>query len=116
VFVADTDAEAERIGILAFRAMVEARAELRNRIYRETGRRIEVPASDLPSARASVDHGFICGSPRRVAEAIAEIDDLGVGGVIAPFRLGPMTHQAATNSLRLFMNEVAPRFRGDGSS
>ncbi len=113
VFVAHTDAEAKRIGIPAFQAMVEARAELRNRIYRETGRRIEVPASDLPSARASVDHGFICGSPRRVAEAIAEIDDLGVGGVIATFRLGPMAHEAAANSLRLFMTEVAPRFRGD---
>ena len=113
VFVADTDAEAERIGIPAFQAMVEARAELRNRIYRETGMRIEVPASDLPSARASVEHGFIHGvaggaSPKRSPKST----DLGVGGVIATFRLGPMAHEAAANSLRLFMDEVAPRFRG----
>src|SRR5438132_746150 len=104
VFVAETDAEALRIGVPAFQAMVESRAALRNRIYRETGRRIEVPATDLPSARASTEHGFIHGSPARVAEAIAEIAALGVGGVIATFRLGPLPHEAATSSLTLFMH------------
>ena len=73
--------------------------------------RIEVPASDLPSARGSVEHGFIHGSPTRGAEAIAEIDELGVGGVIASFRLGPMSHEAAASSLELFMKQVAPEFR-----
>ena len=111
VFVAETDAEAERLGVPAFQAMVEARAALRNRIYRETGMRIEVPASELPSARASIDHGFIHGSTERVAEAIAELDKLGIGGVIATFRLGPMPHEVAVNSLKLFMQRVAPLFR-----
>jgi alkanesulfonate monooxygenase SsuD/methylene tetrahydromethanopterin reductase-like flavin-dependent oxidoreductase (luciferase family) len=111
VFVADTDAEAEHIGVPVFQAMAGSRAALRNRIYRETGLRIAVPESDLPSARASVEHGFIHGSPARVAEAIAEIEELGVGGVIATFRLGPLPHEAAANSLRLFMAEVAPPFR-----
>jgi len=111
VFVAETDAEAERLGIPAFQAMVESRAAMRNRIYRETGMRIEVAPSDLPSARASIEHGFIHGSPDRVAEAMAEIDDLGVGGVIATFRLGPMPHEGAMNSLRLFMSRVGPEFR-----
>jgi alkanesulfonate monooxygenase SsuD/methylene tetrahydromethanopterin reductase-like flavin-dependent oxidoreductase (luciferase family) len=110
VFVADTDTEAERVGVPAFHAMVESRAALRNRIYRETGMRIAVPESDLPSARASVEHGFIHGSPERVAEAIAEIDGLGIGGVIATFRLGPLPHETAKTSLRLFMQKVAPEF------
>ena len=113
VFVAETDAEAERVGIPAFQAMVESRAALRNRIYRETGLRIEVPTSDLPSARASVEHGFICGSPASVAEAVAYIDDLGVGGIIATFRLGPLSHEVAKSSLTLFMQQVAPEFRGN---
>jgi alkanesulfonate monooxygenase SsuD/methylene tetrahydromethanopterin reductase-like flavin-dependent oxidoreductase (luciferase family) len=112
VFVAETDAEAARVGIPAFQAMVEARAALRTRIYRETGMRIEVPATDLPSARASTEHGFIHGSPARVAEAIAEIAALGIGGVIATFRLGPLPHEAAKSSLTLFMHKVAPQFRG----
>jgi alkanesulfonate monooxygenase SsuD/methylene tetrahydromethanopterin reductase-like flavin-dependent oxidoreductase (luciferase family) len=111
VFVADSQADAERVGISAFEAMAASRAEMRNRIYRETGLRIEVPASDLPSAPASVEHGFICGSPARVAEAVAEIAELGIGGVIATFRLGRLPHEAAVDSLRLFMTEVALRFR-----
>jgi alkanesulfonate monooxygenase SsuD/methylene tetrahydromethanopterin reductase-like flavin-dependent oxidoreductase (luciferase family) len=111
VFVAETEAEAERAGVPVFRAMVESRAALRNRIFRETGQRIAVPESDLPSARATVEHGFIHGSPPRVAEAMAEIAELGIGGVIASFRLGPMPHETATNSLRLFMNRVAPEVR-----
>ena len=111
IFVAETDAESERVGVPAFQAMVEARAALRNRIYRETGLRIEVPVADLPSARASTEHGFIRGSPARVAEAIAETAALGIGGVIASFRLGPLPHEAATSSLTLFMRQVAPQFR-----
>ena len=111
IFVAETDAESERVGVPAFQAMVEARAALRNRIYRETGLRIEVPVADLPSARASTEHGFIHGSPARVAEAISETAALGIGGVIASFRLGPLPHEAATGSLTLFMRQVAPQFR-----
>jgi alkanesulfonate monooxygenase SsuD/methylene tetrahydromethanopterin reductase-like flavin-dependent oxidoreductase (luciferase family) len=90
--------------------MVESRAALRNRIYRETGIRIEVPGSDLPSARASVEHGFIHGSPERVIGAIAEVVSLG-GGLIATFRVGPLPHEMAARSLTLFMERVAPQFR-----
>lgn len=115
VFVAESEAEAERVGVPAFQAMVESRAALRNRIFRETGMRIAVPESDLPSARATVEHGFIHGSPARVAKAMAEIAELGIGGVIASFRLGPMSHETAANSLKLFMQQVAPGFRGPGA-
>ena len=116
VFVGNTDAEAESVGVPAFQAMAESRATLRNRIYRETGMRIEVPQSDLPSARASVEDGFIHGSPGTVAEAIAEIAALGIGGVIATFRLGPLPHEAAAGSLTLFMRQVAPEFRSPSAS
>jgi alkanesulfonate monooxygenase SsuD/methylene tetrahydromethanopterin reductase-like flavin-dependent oxidoreductase (luciferase family) len=110
VFVAETDAEAERVGIAAFETMTAARAELRNRIWRERGMRIEVPQSELPDARGNRENGVICGSPATVAEKIAEIDALGVGGVIATFRLGPLPHEAAAASLELFLRQVAPQF------
>jgi alkanesulfonate monooxygenase SsuD/methylene tetrahydromethanopterin reductase-like flavin-dependent oxidoreductase (luciferase family) len=116
VFVDNTDAEAESVGVPAFQAMVESRAALRSRIYRETGMRIEVPQSDLPSARTSVEDGFIHGSPARVAEAIAEIAALGIGGVIATFRLGPLPHEVAAGSLTRFMRQVAPEFRSPFAS
>jgi alkanesulfonate monooxygenase SsuD/methylene tetrahydromethanopterin reductase-like flavin-dependent oxidoreductase (luciferase family) len=112
VCVAETDAEAERTGLPAFHAMQEHRAALRERIYQEQGVRIETPAPTLAApARVDPRHALICGSPATVAEAFAEIETIGVGGVIMQFRLGPMAHEAATRSLTLFMREVAPQFR-----
>jgi len=111
IFVARTDAEAQRIGVPAFETMTRARAEMRNRLFAETGRRIEVPAGDLPGARTGRGDGLIHGSPARVAEDFAALDALGIGGTIGTFRLGPMPHQEAAESLRLFLTEVAPQFR-----
>jgi len=111
IVVAATDAEAERIALPAFDTMTTARAELRNRIFRDTGLRIEVPAGDLPGARTGRGDGVIYGSPASVAEDIAALEQLGLGGIIAVFRMGPMPHELAAQSLALFMREVAPRFR-----
>jgi alkanesulfonate monooxygenase SsuD/methylene tetrahydromethanopterin reductase-like flavin-dependent oxidoreductase (luciferase family) len=111
VFVAATDAEAERIALPAFDTMTKARAEMRNRIFRDTGMRIEVPASDLPGARNGRGDGVIHGSSATVAEDIAALDRLGIGGIIAVFRMGPMPHELAAQNLSLFMREVAPHFR-----
>ncbi len=112
VFVAATDAEAARVGIPAFETMTRARAEMRNRVFADTGERIAVPPSDLPGARTARGDGLIHGSPATVAEDFAALDRLGIGGVIASFRLGPMPHEVAAESLGLFMREIAPQFRG----
>ena len=71
-----------------------------------------VPANDLPGARSARGDGVIHGAPARVAEDIAALDRLGIGGIIGTFRLGPMPHEVAADSLRLFLCEVAPQFRG----
>ena len=44
-------------------------------------------------ARNQQQHSMLCGSPDTVAEAIAEIDSIGVGGLILVFRLGPMPYE-----------------------
>ena len=111
IVVAATDAEAERIGVPYFEEATRSRAALRNRIYAETGMRIEVPSNELPEARASGAAGLLRGSPATVSEASAGIAELGIGGVLASFRLGSMPHAVAVESLRLFMREVAPGFR-----
>ena len=54
---------------------------------------------------------MLCGSPATVAEAIAEIDKIGVGGLILTFRIGPMPYEVAAESIRLFMAKVAPEFK-----
>jgi alkanesulfonate monooxygenase SsuD/methylene tetrahydromethanopterin reductase-like flavin-dependent oxidoreductase (luciferase family) len=116
VFVAETDGEAERVAIPLFEEMTRTRAEMRQRVYAETGQRIEVPTSDLPENRASATRGIVCGSPATVAEAFAQIEKLGIGGVIGSFRLGPMQHEVNAESLTLFMRKVAPQLRGPVSA
>lgn len=68
------------------------------------------PADAGPAARTVAGHALIAGSPARVAEAVAEIGRIGVGGIIMAFRLGPMPHEIAARSLTLFMEKVAPEF------
>jgi alkanesulfonate monooxygenase SsuD/methylene tetrahydromethanopterin reductase-like flavin-dependent oxidoreductase (luciferase family) len=57
-----------------------------------------------------IEHSLIYGSPATVAEALAKVDAIGVGGVIMQFRLGPMSYEAVANSLTLFTQQVAPHF------
>lgn len=109
VVVAETDAEAARIGIPAFEAMQDHRRLLRERIYAEQGIRMVQEA--VPPARVQVEHALIYGSPATVAARMAEIEATGVGGVICSFRLGPMPAEVARESIRLFMTRVAPEFR-----
>jgi alkanesulfonate monooxygenase SsuD/methylene tetrahydromethanopterin reductase-like flavin-dependent oxidoreductase (luciferase family) len=111
VFVGATDAEAERIAVPAFVAMVEQRAAMRERVYREQGVRIRDEPAGGPPARTMVEHALVHGSPATVAAAFHEIEDIGVGGVIMAFRLGPMEYEDTAASLDRFMSEVAPQFR-----
>ena len=111
VLVAETDAEAERVAVPTFETTTKFRAELRNRIHAETGMRIEVPRHDLPGSRGGRGDGVLYGSAATVAEDVAALDRLGIGGIIAVFRMGPMTHEAATENLGRFMRDVAPQFR-----
>ena len=62
-------------------------------------------------ARNDPAHGLIYGSPATVAERLAEIDKIGVGGIMMTFRLGPMAADVANNSIKLFMGKVAPEFQ-----
>jgi len=108
IVVAETDAEAARVGIPAFEAMQEHRRALRERIYAEQG--VRMVKETVPPGRVQVEHALIHGSPATVAERMAEIDATGVGGVICSFRLGPMPAEVARESIRLFMTRVAPQF------
>ncbi|HEV2185584.1 MAG TPA: LLM class flavin-dependent oxidoreductase [Stellaceae bacterium] len=109
-YVAESDEEAARVGIPAFETMTRSRAEMRN-LYAERGQRIVVPQHDLPGARTARGDGLIHGAPARVAEDVAALNRLGIGGIIGTFRLGPMPHEVAAHSLTLFLQQVAPHFR-----
>jgi alkanesulfonate monooxygenase SsuD/methylene tetrahydromethanopterin reductase-like flavin-dependent oxidoreductase (luciferase family) len=109
IFVAETDAEAERLALPAFQTQAEFRQTMRRRIYEEQG--VLLKPEVTPAARSDPRHSLLCGSPATVAEAIAEIDRIGVGGLILVFRIGPMPYEVAERSIRLFMQKVAPAFR-----
>ena len=106
IFVADTDEEAERIGIPAFLAMTEHRAALRLRIQREQGVTI---AHAAPAAHSDPKLGLICGSPATVARQMEAVAATGIGGVILTFRMGPLSFADTKRSLRLFAEEVVPQ-------
>ncbi|HWD57217.1 MAG TPA: LLM class flavin-dependent oxidoreductase [Stellaceae bacterium] len=111
-YVAESDDEAARVGVPAFETMTRTRAEVRDRVFAATGQRIVVPKSDLPGARTARGDGLIHGAPARVAEDVAALDRLGIGGIIGTFRLGPMAHEVAAESMTRFFEQVVPRFRG----
>ena len=118
IFVADTDAEAERIGIPLFEAQREQRGKMRARILKERGESMAklgetgaAPAAPSAPARNVVEHSLICGSPATVAERLAKIDEIGAGGIILQFRVGPSPYELTENSIRLFMEKVAPEFK-----
>jgi alkanesulfonate monooxygenase SsuD/methylene tetrahydromethanopterin reductase-like flavin-dependent oxidoreductase (luciferase family) len=90
--------------------MQQHRAAMRERVFNEQGVRLQshAPGPTAPAARTVVEHALIHGSPATVAEKLAAIDAIGVGGLIMSFRLGPMAHDQATSSLRLFAEKVMP--------
>jgi len=118
VVVAETDAEAARVGIPAFEAMQAQRSAMRERIYRETGQRLQTttPGPMAPAARTVVEHALIHGSPDTVAEALSRLAAIGIGGLILQFRLGPMPYEVAAQSLTLFMRKVWPAVQATVSS
>jgi alkanesulfonate monooxygenase SsuD/methylene tetrahydromethanopterin reductase-like flavin-dependent oxidoreductase (luciferase family) len=114
IFVAETDAEAKRLALPAWETQQEFRQAMRKKVYEEQG--LLLKQEDGPAARNQVRHSIICGSPETVAEEIARIDAIGVGGLLMVFRLGPMPYETAENSIRLFMKKVAPQFRKAGEA
>lgn len=115
IFIADTDAEAERIGIPLFEEQRKHRTLMRERILAERGESMAKPgqtgAAPAANARDVTEHSLIYGSPATVAERLAKIDAIGVGGIILQFRLGSSSYDIVENSVRLFMEKVAPQFK-----
>jgi len=111
IFVADTDAEAEKVGIPYFREM---RAYLQtNRDKMNTTAELQAQATGaVGAARNSLEHGVIVGSPETVSERLQAVNDSGVGGVIIHFRLGAMPYDLNSHSMKLFAEQVMPNFKG----
>ena len=110
VYVAETDAEAERMAVPAFIEMHEHRVAMRNRIYAEQGASILPMPPPGPRRRLMLRWSmrWFTGRHATVAEKLAPLNATGVGGLIMQFRLGPMSYEQTAASLTLFRDKVIP--------
>ena len=106
IYVGETDRDAEAVGRPAFEATIEYRKQMRNRIKAEQG--VMLSPHLAPGL-----HGFLCGAPATVAEELAALAQIGIGGALMQFRLGAMPHETAVQSIERFLRHVAPEFRRD---
>ena len=65
----------------------------------------------ISDPRHSLEHGLIFGSPETVCEKVAELEKMGLGGLIIHFRLGSMSYEDNAHSLKLFAEKVIPEFK-----
>ena len=104
-----TDAELAAAGVVTVsKKLIVDLLAMRKKVYEEQGLLLKQESG--PAARNQVQHSIIRGSPATVAEEIAKIDKIGIGGLLMVFRMGPMPSDVAENSMRLFMKKVAPEF------
>ncbi len=110
VFVAETDAEAERLAPPAFIEMHEHRTAMRLKVFREQGLSIlPMPAPGAtPPAHTTLEHSLVCGSPATVLEKLSAVGATGIGGLIMQFRLGALSYEDTAKSLTLFRDKVMP--------
>ena len=66
--------------------------------------------SDEDGARYSLATASLYGTPRRVAEQLAEIRDAGVHHVLCQMSCGHLPHPSILESMRRFGEDVRPRF------
>ncbi len=115
VYVAETDAEAQRTGGEAMRRTMENRGALRRRVFAEQG--LAAHEKDSIGAVPTIpgeQQGFLCGSVETVTQEFLKLEALGVGGVICGFRPGPLPYAQASASLTSFMQNIAPQLRNPG--
>ena len=118
VHVAESQAQAEDQLVAALietrHHMVHARATLNPADFHVDDARVnpwnDPRVSDEDGARYSLDTASLYGTPRRVAEQLAEIRDAGVHHVLCQMSCGFLAHASIMESMRRFGQEVIPRF------
>jgi alkanesulfonate monooxygenase SsuD/methylene tetrahydromethanopterin reductase-like flavin-dependent oxidoreductase (luciferase family) len=109
IVVADTDKEAEEIGVSSFLNMRKFLTTNREK-YNTQQEISDQIAATSKRALDSVEDGLLYGSPETICEKLKMIDDTGIGGMIIHFRLGDMSWETAQHSIELFANKVMPEF------
>jgi alkanesulfonate monooxygenase SsuD/methylene tetrahydromethanopterin reductase-like flavin-dependent oxidoreductase (luciferase family) len=109
LYVADSDAEALDVATMALKRYRHHLDEARRR-YNPGGlppRKPEAP----PSPNEMVEHAFLAGTPKRVAEQVAALRQAGVRNVLLNVNVGQMPPEQVERSMKLFGEKVLPLFR-----
>ena len=110
LYVADSDEEALDVATKALKRYRHHLDAARRR-YNPGGlppRRPEAP----PSPNEMVEHAFLAGTPKRVAEQVAALREAGVRNVLLNVNVGQMPPEQVEHSMKLFGEKVLPMFRG----
>jgi alkanesulfonate monooxygenase SsuD/methylene tetrahydromethanopterin reductase-like flavin-dependent oxidoreductase (luciferase family) len=119
VHVAPSQAQAEDELMAALRQtrrhMVHARTTHNPADFRVDPSRLnpwtDPRVSDEEGSRYSIEMSALCGTPERVAEQMADLRDAGAHHVLCQMSIGYLPHERTMASMRLFGEQVIPRFR-----
>jgi alkanesulfonate monooxygenase SsuD/methylene tetrahydromethanopterin reductase-like flavin-dependent oxidoreductase (luciferase family) len=103
--IAETDAEAERLGLEAHRRWSSHIHHLTRKLGRPDVHNTEAYAADTV-------HPLVTGTPRSALEKVSEVLRLtGANYLLGIFSFGDLAPQHAMRSLELFRSEVMPRLK-----
>jgi alkanesulfonate monooxygenase SsuD/methylene tetrahydromethanopterin reductase-like flavin-dependent oxidoreductase (luciferase family) len=109
LYVEESDEEALDVATMALKRYRHHLDEARRR-YNPGGlppRKPEAP----PSPNEMVEHAFLAGTPKRVAEQVAALREAGVRNLLLNVNVGQMPPEQVERSMKLFGEKVLPLFR-----
>ena len=108
VYVGNSNSEAEAVAIPAHEA--NRRRIVASRVSKNTLNEESSIQGSVNHPRFNVDQSLIVGSPSTVADKLRPLYEMGIGGIIAHFRVGDISFEDNEKSMRLFAEEVMPQF------
>jgi alkanesulfonate monooxygenase SsuD/methylene tetrahydromethanopterin reductase-like flavin-dependent oxidoreductase (luciferase family) len=109
LYVAESNDEALEVAAIALKRYRHHLDESRRR-YNPGGLPPRSPDAP-PSPNEMVEHAFLAGTPKRVAEQIAALRDAGVRNLLLNVNVGQMLPEQVERSMKLFGEKVLPVYR-----
>ena len=110
LYVADSHEEALDVATRALKRYRHHLDEARRR-YNPGGLPPRKPGTP-PSPNEMVEHAFLAGTPKRVAEQVAALREVGVRNLLLNVNVGQIPPEQVEHSMKLFGEKVLPMFRG----
>lgn len=110
LYIGESEQEALEVAATALAKFREHLLQARIK-YNPQGVPPKLPGQ-IPPATEDVETAFLAGTPRRVAEQVAELKDAGVRNLLINMNVGQMPREQVERSMRAFGEKVLPAFQG----